>query len=348
MTFRYTFLLLFCLLSFRAEAALAAELQLVASGDILLGGSAAPVLNRNGYDFAFDATRDILSAADLAVGNLEAPLTDSEDEYIDKRFRFKVPPRAVDALKRAGFDVLTLANNHMVDFGHQGVIDTVSCLREAGMQCSGAGADIDQARQAAMVDVDGTTVALLAYSNTFPKEFYATRTRPGTAPGYPGYFIPDIKKTRKQADVVVVSFHWGGEALGKPKDYQQALARQAIDAGAQVVLGHHPHVLQGVEFYGGGVIYYSLGNFAFGSYSKTARTSALARITLSGSSVSKAELLPLDVYNLEVSFQPRPLGQDQASAFVRNFNELSAPLGTTLLRQSDPFWEVVPLSPVRP
>ena len=140
----------------------------------------------------------------------------------------------------------------------------------------------------------------------------------------------------------MVSFHWGGEALTEPKDYQRRLARQAIDAGAQVVIGHHPHVLQGVEFYKGGVIYYSLGNFAFGSYSKTARTSALARITLKGSEVIKAEILPLNVYNQEVFFQPRPLTDDPANSFAREFAAICEAFNTTLKRQPDPFWEVVP------
>jgi len=332
-----TLSLLLCL----APYCRAQEISIVASGDILLGGSAAATLKRHGFDYAFDATREALASADLALGNLEAPLTDSQDEFGDKRFRFKVPPRAAGALKNAGFDVLTLANNHMGDFGHQGVIDTVDALRAAGLKSTGAGANITQAREPAIVEIDGLKIALLAYSNTFPKEFYATKSRPGTAPGYPSFFVSDIKKARKRADVVIVSFHWGGEALTAPKDYQQTLGRQAIEAGAQVVIGHHPHVLQGVEFYRDGVIYYSLGNFAFGSYSKTAKSSALARITLHDATLYKAEILPLDVYNIEVGFQPRPLTQEPAYTFIQDFSSLCSPLGTSLERQPDLFWNVV-------
>jgi len=336
-----TLLLLFCL----APCAMARDISIIASGDILLDGSAAPLLKRYGFDYAFDATRDVLTSADLTLGNLEAPLTNSQDEFTDKRFRFKVSSAAAEALKNAGYDVLTLANNHMGDFGHQGVNDTVDSLHAVGLKSTGAGADITQAREPALVEIDGTTIALLAYSNTFPKAFYATKSRPGTAPGYPSYFIHDIKKARKRADVVIVSFHWGGEALTTPKDYQQDLGRRAIEAGAQVVIGHHPHVLQGVELYRDGVIYYSLGNFAFGSYSKTARTSALARITLRDARLLKAELLPLDVYNIEVAFQPRPLQQEPADAFSRDFKELCDPFGTTLEHQADAFWKVTPQDP---
>ena len=336
------------LLALSAMTAPAGEITIVASGDILLGGSAAQTLERHGFEHAFAATRDILCAADIALGNLEAPLTNSLDEYTDKRFRFKVNPEAVEALANAGFDLLTLANNHMGDYGHQGVLDTIAILNDAGLKSAGAGSNLQHAREAAIFDIDGTRVALLAYSNTFPKEFYATAERPGTAPGYPGYFIPDIRKARANADIVVASFHWGGEAMSSPKDYQQRLARQAIDAGAQVVLGHHPHVLQGVEFYRGGVIYYSLGNFAFGSYSKTARTSSLARVTFDGEALTRAEVLPLNVYNLEVAFQPRPLTGDSASSFARHFNELCAPFDTALEPQGGPFWVVRPSSPSPP
>ena len=338
---------LFILLSL-VSFSFAQQIQIVASGDILLGGSASTTLKHHGFDHAFIATREILSSADLALGNLEAPLTDSQDEFTDKRFRFKVSPHAAGALKNAGYDVLTLANNHMGDFGHRGVLDTIDTLQAAGLKSTGAGIDITQAREPAIVEIDGLKIALLAYSNTFPKEFYATPTRPGTAPGYPSYFVSDIKKARKRAEVVIVSFHWGGEALTTPKDYQQDLGRQAIEAGAQIVIGHHPHVLQGVEFYRDGVIYYSLGNFAFGSYSKTARTSALARITLHGGTLHKAEILPLSVYNLEVDFQPQPLYQGPAYAFIRDFNELCSPLGTSLERQPDLFWSVVPITPSHP
>ena len=133
----------------------------------------------------------------------------------------------------------------MGDYGHAGGLDTVSTLKQAELLSTGAGANLAQARLPALLTAGEQQIALLAYSNTFPKEFYAGKDRPGTAPGYPSYFVPDIKKARERAEVVIVSFHWGGEAMTTPKDYQQNLARQAIDAGAQVVIGHHPHVRAG-------------------------------------------------------------------------------------------------------
>ncbi len=143
---------------------------------------------------------------------------------------------------------------------------------------------------------------------------------------------------------MVVSFHWGSELMTTPKDYQRELARLAIDHGAQVVLGHHPHVLQGVEHYRGGIIYYSLGNFAFGSYSKNASTSALARVTLQDGVVAAAEVLPLSVYNLEVAFRPQPLSRGANYTFAREFSGLCAPLSSRLEPRCDLLWSVVPTS----
>ena len=125
---------------------------------------------------------------------------------------------------------------------------------------------------------------------------------------------------------------------------QRRLAKLAIDCGAQVVIGHHPHVLQGVEFYNGGVIYYSLGNFAFGSYSRNAKTGGLARVTLSDGGVKTAEILPLNVLNHEVLFQPKPLDAD--TEFATDFAELCAPLGADLVEKSaDGFWNLREMVP---
>ncbi len=308
----------------------AEPIVLAAVGDILLGASAAPVLRERGFDHAFEATRELLSGADLAVGNLEAPLTASRDEFREKTFRFKVPPTAAGALQRAGFDVLTLANNHMGDFGPAGVLDTLATLDAQGISRCGAGADLAEARRPVILEVRGEKIAFLAYSKTFPTEFYAGTRRPGTAPGYPSHVTRDVAAARRQADYVVVSFHWGGERETVPKDYQRSLGRLAIDSGAQVVLGHHPHVAQGVERYGEGIIYYSLGNFAFGSYSENSKLGLIARVSLAEGRVASAEVLPVDVYNSRVAFQPRPLEGEAAEAARAEIEALTLPFGLRL------------------
>ena len=326
-------------------AAETGAITLVAVGDLLLGGSAEESVNKHGFDYPFRDISAILQAADIAVANLEAPLTRQPDPVEDKQFTFKVDPESAAAMQRAGLTVLTLANNHIGDFGPEGVTDTIAALRPHGLRYTGAGKDLNQARRPTAIATKDGSVGFLAYSNTFPKSFYAKSDRPGTAPGYAEFVGKDVQKLKEFVDYVVVSFHWGAELMTEPKDYQQSLARLAIDSGAQVVIGHHPHVLQGVEFYNGGVIYYSLGNFAFGSYSRNALVGGLARVTLADGQVKSAEILPLNVANYEVHFQPRPLLND--SEFSIDFAGLCAPLGVDMIEKDQAgFWMLTESAPL--
>ena len=306
------------------------EIVLNAVGDIMLAGSGTPTYARLGYDYPFAATRRHLQNGDLAIGNLETPLTSRGDEFRDKQFRFRADPAAAIALRQAGFTVLTLANNHMLDYGPAGLQDTIDLLDRHGILHAGAGETLEAARRAVTITVKGKRLAFLAYSLTFPEEFYATISRPGTAPGYTPFFADDIAKARQMADYVIVSFHWGTERAERPHSRQIAAAHQAIDAGADVVLGHHPHVLQGIERYKGSVILYSLGNYAFGSLSPSSRQSVIARITL-GEGVREVEFIPLNVLNSTVRFQPRIMEAGRGDAVIANLNRISAHLGTTIV-----------------
>lgn len=182
--------------------------------------------------------------------------------------------------------------------------------------------------------IKGKKIALLGYSLTQPLEFFATDTQGGTAPGWKKFVHDDISRIRPQVDYVMVSFHWGKEASGRVQPYQQQAAHTAIDAGADAVIGHHPHVLQGVERYKQGIIFYSLGNFAFASKSTTAETSALIRFRLDGQRKS-AEIIPLDVLYRRVKFQPRRVSGGQATQVIDTLNRLSQPFVTSITQQLD-------------
>jgi len=332
---------LFLLLLCYALPAAAEPITLVAVGDLLLGGSATATLRQQGADYPFAATAALLQGANIAIANLEAPLTDGGEAVVDKTYTFRVPTTTAAAIQRAGLDVLTLANNHMGDYGPQGVLDTRAALRPYGLRAVGAGANLAEARRPSAIATRGGKVGFLAYSNTLPTDFYASASRPGTAPGWPDLVRADIKKLKPFVDYIVVSFHWGAEKMPAPKDYQRLYAHLAIDAGADVVIGHHPHVLQGAERYKNGAIFYSLGNYAFGSWSRNAQIGGLARIVLDNGQVQSAALLPLNVANHEVQFQPRPLADD--AAFGNEFNAQCAPLGAVASRQADGFWNLQPL-----
>ncbi|MDZ7828198.1 MAG: CapA family protein [Halofilum sp. (in: g-proteobacteria)] len=300
-------------------------------GDIMLGGTATEFMQRHGYDYAFAGVEPELQRADVLFGNLEGPLTNGGEPAPDKQYLFRTPPAKVaPALARAGFDVVSLANNHTLDYGATGLFDTETALFDAGIRGVGAGRDAGAARRAAIVERGGHRVGFLAYSNTFPDSFWAAADEPGTAFGHRRHVEADVHALRPRVDTVVVSFHWGREATTELRPYQPMLARAAIDAGADIVAGHHPHVLQGVERYGDGIIFYSLANFTFGSYSEIARVSAIAHVTVDRDGPRAVELVPINVYNPDILFQPRPLTGEAASTVVEHLQSLAEPLGTRL------------------
>ena len=306
----------------------AEEVSLVAVGDIYLGSRAEPALKKYGVHYPFDNVRALLTSADIAVGNLESPLTERSKPFMRKKFILKASPGVAQGLKDAGFDVLTLANNHIMDYGAGGLSDTTSVLREYGILYAGAGDDVYSARKPATIEARGVRVSFLAYSNTFPSRFWANEERPGAAYGLEEHVRADVEAARREADIVVVSFHWGGERMRTPKPYQRALGRIAIDSGAQLVIGHHPHVVQSVEEYGGGVILYSLGNFVFGFYSSPDTDGLLVRVVFDddgdGYRVKSTEYVPLNVDNRTVEFRTEPLAGDVAEKAIRRLKARSA------------------------
>lgn len=309
--------------------AIAGKVVINAVGDIMLAGKAQSAFDRLGYDYPFAATVATLKSGTLAIGNLETPITKNGSEFKGKRFRFKAAPQAATALKQAGFTVLSMANNHMLDYGTEGLLETLHHLDDQGIRHSGAGRSLADARKAAVIEVNGCTIAFLSYSLTYPAEFFAARVRAGTAPGRFPFIEEDIAKARSASDYVVVSFHWGQESATAPKPYQVAIAHRAIDKGADLVLGHHPHVLQGIERYRNGLIFYSLGNFAFGSLSRNADRSIIARITLDNG-IKEAELIPINVLNHEVRYQPIILNGKKGNDVIRRLRSRSKSMGTAI------------------
>jgi poly-gamma-glutamate synthesis protein (capsule biosynthesis protein) len=306
------------------------EITIAAVGDIMLGHRAEPYLVTEGPSYPFVHVMPVLRQAQLVIGNLESPISTRGTAMENKQFTLRVGPIAANALKAAGIRVVTLANNHILDFGPQALQDTLTILGENNILYAGAGMHLDDARAPALLKLGGRTIAFLSYSLTFPVEFYAAAGRPGTAPGYREYVKRDIEKVRPLADLVVVSFHWGAELMPTAKDYQQDIGRRSIDWGADLVLGHHPHILQELEVYRGRLIAYSLGNFVFGSESDRTNASIILLCTYRGTSLVRVEAVPLDVNNYRVAYQPRVLTGTKAESLLADLNAASAKFKTRL------------------
>jgi poly-gamma-glutamate capsule biosynthesis protein CapA/YwtB (metallophosphatase superfamily) len=306
---------------------------LAAVGDMMLGGSSQGIMEQQGYDYPFATTRHILTAADLTIGNLETPLTNQGAPITEKQFLFRNPPEKVaPALKRAGFDIVSLANNHTLDYGAEGLKDTMAALDLHEIRHHGAGMSLSEARKPVILKLpNGQQAGFLAYSCTFPEEFWATASSAGTAFCHERHVHADVARLAEQKiDIIVVSFHWGAERMQELRPYQPLLAHTAIEAGADLVIGHHPHILQGIEYYREGLILYSLGNFTFGSRTQHARTSVVANIVFKGGRFAKLEMTPINVNNFEVDFQPRLLLDEKAAAVHSELQGLSGLSGLGL------------------
>ena len=233
-------------------------------GDILLGSTVQTYLDQHGYDYPYEDVAEILGQADWAMGNLETPVTEG-DTPEDKKFVYKSSPEAMPSLKQAGIDMVNLANNHVLDYGIPGLMDTFAHLDDTGIERVGAGRDITEAYEPKIVEKNGIRMAFLGFSRVIPEvEWKATRYQAGVADTYE-YERPvqAIRQAEEEADIVVVFAHWGDDQEDRPNDHQKEMAHRYIDAGADLVVGSHPQVLQSIEYYKGKWIAYSLGNFIF-------------------------------------------------------------------------------------
>lgn len=232
-----------------------------------------------------DGVAPTFQSADLTVVNLETAVGDA-GAPADKQFTFQASEALVGALRDGGVDVVTVANNHALDYGVAGLEETIALAEGAGLGVVGAGRDATEAYAPHYADIDGRTVAVVGLTRVIPvPEWAATGERPGMASAYePG--LPDalaaIEEASERADWVVVAVHWGQERHPCPNEPQRDLARAFVDAGADVVAGHHPHVLQGVQQLDDAVVAYSLGNFVWYAKSDESGTTGVLTVELGG------------------------------------------------------------------
>ena len=242
---------------------------LLFAGDVYFSNYVQNAYNRAGgiSGVLDDGIRQEIADADIFMVNQEFPFTDRGEKVADKQFNFRVSPKWVSALKEMDVDLVTLANNHILDYGQQGILDSCDTLNEAGIAYVGGGKDLDEAKKLVTMEAGGRTIGFLGTSRVYMDGSWAAGAgHPGVFSTYdPSLAIEEIKKAKEQCDYLVVYVHWGIERNTEPESYQRSMGQAYIDAGADLVVGSHPHVLQPVETYKDKTIAYSLGNFVFGS-----------------------------------------------------------------------------------
>lgn len=276
----------------------------------------------------------LLAAADVTVGNLESPLSSRGVRDGAKDVTFRGDPRGVEGLALAGFDFLSLANNHVLDYGPDALADTTALLDARGIGHAGAGMDRAAAWRPATLERNGARVAFLSFSHILPAGFIATDVKPGLARGRGDMdaVCDAIRAAKREADYVIVSFHWGVEYQDDCNAEQVRDARAAVDAGADMVLSHHPHVIQAVERYNGRLIAYSLGDFVFDHYSRKTGEAFVLQAELGPDGVGAVRIVP--VY-LDSNGRPEVVRGQAAHAILDRLRTISAKRGTTVTVRGD-------------
>ena len=282
---------IFVLLALFFNAGVQADpVRLIFVGDVMLDDGPGRVVasGRDPLVFFDAALRD----ADFTIGNLECPIATVGKPLDSKIVSFRADPRVVPLLK-GRFDALAVANNHSGDYGKEAFLETIGHLDRADIAYFGGGRDLAGAHAPLWIERRGLRIAVLGYNEFKPRSFEAGPDLPGIAWSEDSQVISDIRAARAAgADLVIPFMHWGWEREPNPSERQRQLARSMIDAGADVVVGGHPHVTQGAEYYRGKLIVYSLGNFVFDGFElPAAKRGWLLRLTLNRQGLVEWETL---------------------------------------------------------
>ena len=303
-------------------------LSLVAVGDIMLGGRSRKFINEFGTKYIFEEVRPLFKRAPIGLANLEGPIA-REAEKLERNFTYRVSPRMTKAMLKAGINVVTLANNHLLDCGREGVLETLQALTEAGVATIGAGINKQAAHAPAILSAGDLRIGLLGYY--WNRRTSARGPWPGSAMDTPPEALAaDIAGLKGKVDRIIATFHWGVPYVRDPSEADRAKARFAVNCGADIVIGHHPHIVQPFEIYRGRPIFYSVGNFTFGSGNSRGESLLLGVRFEKNKTV--VHVYPAYVKNRDprVNYQPKFLRCAAAQRVLQMLATISGESGTRL------------------
>lgn len=290
------------------------------SGDISINGSLDSQIKKYGVNYPFKYVNPFFKQSDLTVVNLETCIS-TRGKAASKQYTFRANPSIVNGIKNSGIDILSLANNHSLDYGPTALLDTISYAKKANLGVVGAGKNSKEANWAQYRTINGKKVAIIGLSHVLPESsWFATNTHTGIASAYTNNpMMAYIKTAVKHSDYTIIMIHWNKERKDYPEDYARKLGKQFIDAGVDAVIGSHSHTLMGTELYKGKPIYYSLGNFIFdGANNTKAGESIIVKLTLQDNKV-KSSIVPLKIVN----GIPRPINKTYNQSIYNKLTKLS-------------------------
>ena len=304
-----------------------APVTVTAGGDVIGGFGVSGVVGSMGSGL-LRGIAPFFKASDFGFVNLESPLTYGGDPQGWKDVVIKGNPALAPAIAKSGINVVTMANNHAGDMGDSGLLDSFKYCKKAGITVVGAGKNLKAAQAGAVLETDGATAAFLGFSDVLPAGYPATSTSPGTSPGRANINAvkANIRAAAKKADYVFVGWHWNFEYKRAPSYLESSEGKAAIDAGADIVFAHHPHLLDGVQVYHGGLICYSLGNLVFSGFAGETAQTMLVKAKVTPHAID-AKLIPVQISGSGV---PTVATGSTGLSILQRVKSLSAALGTTV------------------
>lgn len=294
-------------------------------GDMTFVKSVDTNIKKHGEGYILEGYGPYMKKSDIVLGNLETSVSLRGKAMENKEYTFRSSPAALKALKDNNFTAVSIANNHVLDYGRDAFSDTLNNLDKVGMLYAGGGRNKKEANAGVIIEKNGITVGFLAFSKVIPKvDWYATNIRSGIIGSYKVHekeFVALIKEIKKNCDVLVVSVHWGKEYATAIRDEEKYIGHSMIDAGADVIMGHHPHVVQGLEIYKDKPIFYSLGNFIFyGFKNKLCNKTIMAEFKVNKKAeITNISIMPGNIIN----GRPIPMEGSEKEEFLKYFNKLS-------------------------
>lgn len=330
-------LFLSCLLLFTfclPYSASSEEASVIIVGDIMFGTKLAQLMDTEGSTAPFAGVAPILKDADVTFGTFEGVISTSGEPEKDKQVVLRSKPSSARGLSNTGFDVVSIATPHILDYGNEGFLDTLEYLSWYGIKYVGAGKNLKEARSPVVLPAKDAKVGFLTYyrGSQFDRLFFASENKLG--PALPIYeeLESDILKAKSEADIVIVSIHWGPLVEGTAVTNRQKLyAQKAIDSGADIVIGQRTNTLQGFEIYNGKPIFYSLGDFIFGTYAKQAPFGIILRLVVSDKKLARVEIIPISISDAKTgSYLPAMMEKQQAQEALKSLEKLSEEFNTKL------------------
>lgn len=322
------------LIIFSYCSAISEEVSVIIVGDMMFGTELAQIMDREGSLAPFAGVINTLKNADITFGVLEGVISERGEKVQNKSITYRSKPSTARGLSNAGFDVISLATPHIMDYGKEGFFDTLEFLSWYGIKYVGAGRNIKEAKQPVIIDVKGTKIAFLAYYRgfQFDQTFFAKEDQIGSA--FPVFedLEKDIADAKEQSDIVIAFMHWGARTNGNEVTERQRLyAQKLVDSGADLVIGQKINVLQGVEIYNGKPIFYSLGDFIYGTYAKKEPYGFILRLIISDKKFIRTEVIPISISDATTgSFIPEHIKGERLQNAISILNKLSEEFGTSI------------------